>query len=150
MHEKREFDNKDYLRKKINTVKKMANVNIVSRQFGIKGTVDEVHFLESGDIAPLDYKYAVYENVIYKTYKFQLCMYAIMLEEVFEKPVNKGFLVFCRSGNELVEVGIEHKDKEEVLEIIAGYNDVLNGFYPDVTENKAKCLECSYKNLCVK
>ena len=45
IHERREQQNRDYLRKKIGSCKKEISVNLVSRTLCIRGKVDEVHTL---------------------------------------------------------------------------------------------------------
>ncbi len=150
VHEKRGRENRDYLRKKISSISRENNVNLVSVRNNIRGKVDEVHTLEDGTMAPLDYKYAKYNNKIYKTYKNQLNLYALMIEEIYGKTVTKGFLVYCRGENRLLEVAISKKDKEEMLSYIDDYKKVLNGFFPKATRYKARCIDCCYKNICIK
>ncbi|MGB7604843.1 MAG: CRISPR-associated protein Cas4 [Lutisporaceae bacterium] len=149
LHEKREGTNKEYLRKKIDAVKKLTEVSIVSEKYSIKGKVDEINFLSDNTAAPLDYKFAVYKEHTFKTYKTQLVMYALMIEEVYELPVKKGYLVYCRGGNELVDIDITDSMKEETVKILEEYKKILKGHYPAATRDKMKCLDCCYRNLCV-
>jgi len=74
IHEKRGEQNKNYLPKKIGSIHKMIGVNLVSEKYGIKGNADEVHTLADGTMAPLDYKFARYDERLFKTYKNQLVM----------------------------------------------------------------------------
>ncbi|ABN54415.1 MAG TPA: CRISPR-associated protein Cas4 [Hungateiclostridium thermocellum] len=150
IHEKRGEQNKNYLPKKIGSIHKMIGVNLVSEKYGIKGNADEVHTLADGTMAPLDYKFARYDERLFKTYKNQLVMYAIMIEETFGRKVNKGFLVYCREGNRLVEVCVTEEDKDKLCRCIEEYKMVLDGYYPEATKQKSKCLDCCYKNICIK
>ncbi|AEV68757.1 CRISPR-associated protein Cas4 [Acetivibrio clariflavus] len=150
LHEKRESENRDYLRKKIGSCGKRIGVNLVSEKYGIKGNADEIHELEDGTMAPLDYKYAKYEERLFKTYKNQMVLYALMIEEVYGKPVNKGYLVYCREGNRLVEIEITKEDKDRVLEYLDEYRRVLEGYYPQAAKEKSKCTDCCYRNICTK
>lgn len=149
LHEKREDTNKEYLRKKIGAVKKLIAVPLVSEKHKIKGIVDEINFLNDDTIAPLDFKFALYKEHTYKTYKTQMVMYAIMIEEMYKQPVNKAFLVYCRGGNELVEIDVNESTKEETIKILEEYKKILKGYYPTATRDKMKCLDCCYKNLCI-
>ena len=54
VHEKKESQNKQYLRKKLGVVDKQIDVDLYSKKFKIKGIVDEVVTLEDGSKAPLD------------------------------------------------------------------------------------------------
>lgn len=150
IHEKRESQNRGYLRKRIGSCGKRVEVNLLSEKYGVRGNVDEIHELEDGTMAPLDYKYAIYEDRLFKTYKNQMVLYALMIEEVYGKTVNKGFLVYCREGNRVVEVEITKEDKERVLEYIDEYRSVVEGYYPEPTKQKSKCIDCCYKNICTK
>ncbi len=149
IHGKRGSENRDYLRKKIGSVGRENNVNLVSGKLGVRGKVDEVHMLTDDTMAPLDYKYAKYDDKIYETYKNQLVLYALMIEEIYGKIVTKGYLVYCRDENRLVEVDISSKDKRETEDCVDEYKKVLNGFFPKATRYKARCIDCCYKNICI-
>src|SRR5690606_24494078 len=43
IHEERRKHNRDYLRKRIGSVSKQLDVNLVSRRLGVRGKVDEIH-----------------------------------------------------------------------------------------------------------
>ncbi len=149
IHEKREAHNKDYLRKKIGSLKKESEVNLVSQRWGIRGKIDEIHYLEDGTMAPLDYKFACFEDKIYETYRTQIILYSLMIEEIFGIIVKSGFLVYCRDGNKLVEVKISNEDKEEISERLDEYKYVLKGYFPRATKYKSRCTDCCYKNICI-
>ena len=150
IHEQRKRHNRSYLRKKIGSISKYTDVNLVSKEMKIRGIVDEVHELEDGTMAPLDYKFATYNDVIYLTYKTQLIMYALMIEEIFGKIVNEGYIVYCRGGNRLVKVDINPTDKIKTLKIIEEYKNVVNGYFPKRTRYLSRCTDCCYKNICIK
>lgn len=150
VHEKREKHNKEYLRKKFGSCGKIVDVNLVSEKFGVRGKADEIHTLEDGNMCPLDYKFATYDDKLFETYKSQLILYAIMIEDVYHKTVNKGYIVYCREENRLVEVEITETDKEEIQSCIDEYRKVLNGYYPNATKQKNKCRDCCYTNICIK
>jgi len=150
IHDNKENRNRDYLRKKIGSCEKIIGVNLVSEKYGVRGNADEIHKLEDGTMAPLDYKYAVYNERLFKTYKNQIVLYALMIEEVYNKPVSKGFLVYCREENRLIEVGITQEDKDRVIDYIDEFRRILEGYYPQATKQKSKCLDCCYRNICIK
>lgn len=150
IHEERRKHNRDYLRKKIGSVSKQLDVNLVSRRLGIRGKVDEIHLLANNEMAPLDYKFATYEDKIYKTYKIQMVLYGLLIQEVFDSVVNRGFLVYCRGGSKLVEIVITENDKRQATEVLEEYKAIANGYFPKATSYKARCLDCCYKNICIK
>lgn len=141
--------NKDYLRKKIGAKDKWIDQYLTNDN--IRGKVDEVLLLEDDTMAPLDYKYAEYKDKIYETYKQQLVCYAILIEQNFGKKVNKGFLVYVRSKNKLVEVEITESQKQEVRESIDAIQDILEkNHFPRATKYKKRCLNCTYRNICIR
>jgi CRISPR-associated exonuclease Cas4 len=149
MHALKMIRNKDYIRKKIAATGKHTDQYLANNM--IRGKIDEVLELADGSMAPLDYKYAMYKDRVYDTYKTQLFCYAWLIEENFNKPVKKGFLVYTRSKNKLVEISIEDKDKDRVKQ--AG-SDIINiisqNIFPKATRYKKKCVTCTYRNICIK
>ena len=109
IHSKKENENKQYLRKKLGVIDKKINVDLYSEKYKIKGIVDEVLTLSDNTMAPLDYKFAKFDDVLYKTYKNQMLMYSIMIEEMYNCKVNKCFLVYTRSSNLIKEFNVEEK-----------------------------------------
>jgi CRISPR-associated exonuclease Cas4 len=150
MHNQKERINKDYLRKKLGVINKEISVPLISHHYRIKGKVDEVLELEDGTMAPLDYKFAEYKEKVYSTYKTQIVMYGLMIEEIYDKIVRKGYLVYCRNGYKVIEIEIDNKLKSKVQSYIQEYTDVLNGYFPNATKYKKRCTDCCYKNICIK
>ena len=149
IHELKLARNKEYLRKKIGAVQKHMDQYLTNNL--LRGKVDEVLLLKDGSMAPLDYKFAPYEGKIYDTYKTQLFCYAWLIEDNFNVEVKKGFLVYTRTKNKLVEVDI-HKDNVKKVQKCAEeiYRIINTNFFPKATKYKKRCLNCTYKNICVK
>lgn len=150
IHEKREKENRDYLRKRLNVVDKEIDVSLVSNKYKIRGKVDEVLTLADETMAPLDYKFAVYNDIIYSTYHTQIVMYGLMIEEVYDRLVNKGYIVYCRNGYTVKEVDITDTEKEKMKKTITEFTQVIEGYFPKATRYKARCIDCCYKNICIK
>ncbi len=141
--------NKDYLRKKIGAIDKWENQYLTSDI--LRGKVDEVLMLKDGSMSPLDYKFAVYKDRIFDTYRQQLFCYAILIEKNFDQPVNKGFLVYVRSKNKLIEVEINENDKDLVKKSIDAVQTIIEfNTFPKATRHKRRCMDCTYRNICVK
>lgn len=148
VHERIRKQNPAYLRKKLGVIDKKSDVYLSSPS-GIRGIVDEILFLEDGSASPLDYKYAEYKEKIFKTYRYQLIFYAKLIMDNYHIPVNKGFIVYTRSKNKMVELEIKEKDFTELEKIIGRINDVICGnHYPKPTSVKRRCPDCCYKNIC--
>lgn len=141
--------NKEYLRKRIGAVEKHAD-QYLTNEF-LRGAVDEVLLLNDGTMAPLDYKFAKFEDRIYETYRTQLECYAVLIEENFGKKVNKGFLVYTRSSNKLVELEISEEAKQDIRRVCKEINEIiLQNYYPKATKFKQRCIGCTYRNICIK
>ena len=148
IHQLKIVTNKEYLRKKIGVKEKHLDVYLTTDL--LRGKVDEVLLLNDNTMAPLDYKFAKYNDVIYSTYKTQLICYGILIEKNFKKPVNKGFLVYVRSKNKLLEIAINEKDKNDIFsKIDKVINIIENNIFPKSTKYKSKCLTCTYRNICI-
>ena len=141
--------NKAYLRKRIGATCKWQNQYLTNDH--LRGVVDEVLALEDGTMAPLDYKFAIYKDRVYETYKQQLFCYAVLIEENFDKLVHKGFLVYTRSKNKVVEIRVRPEDKHLIRESIRTVLAMIeDNSYPKATRYKRRCLNCTYRNICVK
>ncbi len=117
----------------------------------LRGIVDEVLFLNDGTAAPLDYKFAIYNERIFKTYRIQMHCYALLIERNFSVDVKKAYLVFTRSKNKLVELPITERDTSKIAELTDKIVEIISGnIFPPSTKSKSKCLTCSYRNICVK
>ena len=150
VHNDKYEQNPDYLRKRIGCIEREKSAHLHS-DIGIRGIVDEVLFLDDGTAAPLDYKYAEYKNRTFKNHRFQLTLYARLIQENYEIPVNRGYIVYTRSRNKIVEVTITDGMHTELKQIINQLLCVIQkGLYPEPTKYKARCDDCCYGNLCEK
>lgn len=151
IHEDKIKLNQQYLRKKLGCLERKTSAYLSSTSKGIRGIVDEILFLDDGTAAPLDYKYAEYKDVTFKNHKYQLTFYGQLIRENFKITVNRGFIVYTRSRNKLIEVSITDQMYSELDNIISGLLDIIQkGVYPKPTKYRAKCPDCCYRNICEK
>ena len=149
IHDIKLEQNKEYLRRRIGVKEKFLQQYLTNNL--IRGEVDEVLLLNDDTMAPLDYKFANYDDSVFITYKTQLYCYAWLIEENFHKKVNKGYLVYTRSHNKLVEVEIKEYDKDLVKHYAQEiYTIIEKNYFPKATRYKNKCYICTYKNICIK
>jgi len=114
-----------------------------------KEVVDEIIFFNDGSAAPLDYKYAEYKNKIYRTHRYQLVFYAKLIQENFNVEVNKGYVVYTRSKNKLVEIELKKADFTKLGNMVRKIVAIIyKCHYPAPTRYKKSCLDCCYKNIC--
>lgn len=149
IHQKKEKFLKDYIRKKINCVKKDVSIYLADPKLKVRGIVDEVLYFEDGTLSPLDYKFAEYNDFVYKTHKVQSAIYALLIESNYKKEVRKGYIIYCRSNNKLVEIVYTEKDFCYAINVVNEIFDVIQkSYYPKSTSFKARCIDCCYKNIC--
>ena len=149
VHKYKSLTNQDYLRKKIGVIKKESEQELYSEKYSIHGKVDEILFLDNGTAIPLDYKYAEYKDKIFSTYRNQIIMYSMMIEDIYNVKSNKGYIVYTRSKNHIEEIEIKLEEKEEIMEIIENILEIINkGIFPNATKAKSKCEDCCYRNIC--
>ena len=147
IHDQKLEQNKNYLRKRIGATDKFLDQYLTNDL--IRGRIDEVLVLEDGTMAPLDYKFALYEDKIYETYRTQLYCYAWLIEETFDKKVEKGYLVYTRSQHKLVEISITESNKQDVKDAAEKIREIIEeNIYPKATKFKARCVNCTYRNIC--
>lgn len=150
VHENKQRINKEYLRKKIGCIKKEISVYLNSPKHHIRGLLDEVLWLKDGTLAPMEYKFASYRERLYRTYKLQLTLQTLMIEDNYQLPVQRGFLVFVRSKNHLLTIPIGDRERLQAKKAIEQILDIiLTGKFPSRTNSRAKCADCCYKNICV-
>lgn len=147
VHELKALQNKDYLRQRIGVREKQLNVYLTNGL--LRGEVDEVLFLNDGSAAPLDYKFAKWEDRLYDTYRTQLICYAWLIEENFGLRVTRGYLVYVRSKNHLEEVPIAVGDLDGVQAAAQNIREIMEkNFYPNGTKVRKRCEHCTYRNIC--
>jgi len=150
LHASREKVNRDYVRKRLNCIRKEISVYLTSRKHHLKGEVDEVLFLEDGTAASMDYKYAEWKKTVYRTHKYQAALYGLLIMEHYGVDVKRGFVCYTRSNHHVVEINFREKDYEEARQIVREILMIIQrGYYPEGTKQKARCVDCTYRNICL-
>ncbi len=148
LHESKSNINKNYLRNRIGVKEKYQEQYLTNHS--LRGKVDEVLRLDDDTMAPLDYKFAQYKDRIFNTYKTQLFCYAWLIEENFSAEVNRGYLVYTRSKNKLIEVPVSKNAKEKVKQAAKEIIAIINANrFPKATRYKKRCTSCTYRNICI-
>ena len=148
IHELKTVRNKEYLRKRIGATKKYITPYLANGK--LRGIPDEILELKDGTVAPLEYKFSEFNGRIYPPVLQQLWAYAVLAEDVYNKPVKKGFIVYVRSHNHLETIEISDRDKDLVRQTADNILQVIETeIYPEATRTKKKCLNCTYRKICV-
>lgn len=149
IHDEKLERNKGYLRKRVGAVEKHIDQYLTNGW--LRGRIDEVLELEDGTMAPLDYKFAEFKDRIFETYETQQYCYACLIEDNFKRKVTRGFLVYVRSRHKVVEVPISEESKEDIKRCADEiYRIIETNFYPRGTRYKKRCVDCTYRNICIR
>jgi CRISPR-associated exonuclease Cas4 len=150
VHREKQVRNRAYLRQKLGVVKREFEVYLSAPRCHLRGQVDEVLTLDDGSMAPLDYKFTEWKNLLYAGYRMQLVLYGLLIRENYGQPVRRGFLVYTRSQNHVLPVELAEKDFEKAVDILQDIIYIVRaGFLPKRTPFKQRCVDCCYKNICV-
>jgi len=141
--------NPNYLRKRLGVIRRERDVFLASEELHIKGIVDEVLFLNDGTAAPLEYKFAEFKQRVFKTYRYQLALHALMIQDLFDVTVNRGYLCFTRSNDHIEEVWFSKKDFEESRQVVRDILEIIEtGEFPKRASSASRCVDCCYRNIC--
>jgi len=150
VHEQRLQNNPHYLPKKLPVARKDVNVYLASPELGVRGIVDEVLYLKDGTLAPMDYKFTSYKKSVYRTHRIQLILYGLLIEINYHQPVKKGYLAYIRGGNKVLTVEFSKRHRQEAQRTIKDIFLIINEErYPKRTPYRMRCVDCTYKNMCV-
>lgn len=150
LHEKLEKENREYLRKKVGCIGKEISIYVASPKVRVRGIIDEILTFADGSMSPLDYKYTEFKDYLFETHKVQSVLYAMLLKETYNKPVNKGYIYYAKDSFGLKEIIYKESDFVYAKAVIDEIFDVmLNGYYPKKTSWQNRCIDCCYRNICV-
>lgn len=149
-HRNKEQWNKGYVRKKLGALKTERSVYLGSETLGVRGIVDEVLWIKDGTMAVLDYKWSKSHDFVFKTHVIQMILYALLVEETYNARVNNAFLVYLKSGTQPVKIDITSQLRKKTYRIIEDIFAIIKkGRLPKRTRYTRRCIDCTYKNICV-
>ena len=87
---------------------------------------------------------------MFKTHETQVVMYAMLIREVYQQPVTRGFVAYVRDGSQLLQVAVTEERMAKVRLIIKQIFDIIAaGRLPPRTAHRIRCEDCCYKNICI-
>ncbi len=101
------------------------------------------------------YKYlpAVYKlgHKTTKEHLFDLAFSSILLQTFQESKIEKGLVIssFANKVN-VEEIYLNKKLRKKVLNVLLSLNECLEGFMPEITQDRKKCNICSWQKFCDK
>lgn len=148
LHADKEAANRGYLRRRLGVVDKKIDVSLLSARHHLRGRVDEILFFADGSAGPLDYKFAQYPDRIYRTLRVQSAIYALLIRENFGVAVSRGYLVYTRSRNRVVELVYTSDDFRLVARSVREMLGIVRlGKLPGRAPPR-RCSDCCYRFIC--
>ena len=117
-----------------------------SDKFGLTGSPDKLVTIGDELIPSIIKTGAMPENGVWKSDRFQLTAYAILVEEIYNTVVIRGFVEYARWGR-VREVTIKRHERRKVLQLRDRVRKIKEGFMPEKPVN-ASCEHCGYKGIC--
>jgi len=150
VHLERQRVNKAYLRKKLGVINREFDVPLASQSLGVRGIADEVLTLDDGTMAPFDYKFAPKPRRAFRNQRMQSVLYGMLIEEVYGRPVNRGFICYTRSNHAIEQITIDARARQAAERIVREVVGVIQqGYLPKATRWKSRCADCCYRNICI-
>jgi len=86
-----------------------------------------------------------------KEHLFDLAFSSILLDSFQESTIEKGLIIssFSKQVN-VEEIYLNKKLKKKVLNVLLNLNECLEGFMPEITQDRKKCTICSWQKFCDK
>lgn len=128
------------------------NVPVHSATLGLRGEIDMVitvyqpdHSDKPVEIIPVDYKLS---DKAGPHFKLQLAAYAMLLEELHNVPVERGFLYFIELRRAEM-IAIDKKLRKQVREAVAAMQQAAyKEAMPPPATQISKCISCEFRRFC--
>ena len=126
------------------------NISVASARLGVSGQIDLViEHTVNGEkrLIPVDYKLSRREPG--RHFKLQLACYALLLEEVWQLPVDDGFLYLIPTRR-VVRVPVTTRLRNDVRRQLTEIRAlVLAERMPPVpTRQRSRCVDCEFRRFC--
>lgn len=121
------------------------DVRLTSIALGLTGIVDEVVIMRDQALV-VDYKLA---DKVGKNHQLQLTAYALLAEETFNLPVERGY-VYLLKTKRFESVAIDATFRNSVLETIKAVQYIQQYEYmPPPVKLQSKCEICEFRRFCI-
>ncbi|MBI4497306.1 MAG: CRISPR-associated protein Cas4 [Chloroflexi bacterium] len=121
------------------------DVAVSSDRLGLRGRLDMV--VEAlGEVIPVDFKNS--EGAVGLNHKYQLTAYALLVEEVWRRPVRRGFIYLIpqkRAQEVRITSNMRGWVRKALREIRAA---IAQEALPEATRMRGRCVDCEFRNLC--
>lgn len=138
-------------RYKLDTGEYETNLYLASDKLGLRGRVDMViktndNPTKTWELIPVDYKLSRREAGAH--FKMQLLAYALLLEEHYNLPVQRGFL-YAIPKRRATEVKFTTRLRNRLTKSLTTMTDLVQREQmPEPTAQRAKCITCEFRRFC--
>lgn len=116
-----------------------------SERLGLTGKLDLLVESPQG-LFPIDFKYTTGRPQ--KNHLMQLCGYALLVEEAYQREVTQGF-IYLIPKEEVVVLELTPAHKEETRQLLDEMRTMIQTeLMPEPTAVRGRCEECEYRNYC--
>lgn len=120
------------------------DVRIFSQSLKMTGIVDEV-VLTPTEAIVVDYKMTKWMG---DNHLIQIGAYAMLVEEVFQLPVHRGF-IYLMNVRKFESTLIDATVRNSVMETLKNVQHIrLSEYMPPPTEERNKCENCEFRRFC--
>lgn len=129
----------------LHTGERRFGVWLVSSRLGLAGKLDLL-IVTPRALYPVDFKDT--EGPPRQNHLFQLAAYALLVEEEFGRPVDRGF-IYLIPQKDIREFSLTEADKAEVLRMLGAIREAVERErLPEPTPVRSRCWDCEYQNYC--
>jgi CRISPR-associated exonuclease Cas4 len=112
---------------------------------GLSGKIDMLIEV-GGQRYPVDFKYT--ERPPQKNHLYQICGYALMLEELHGTGVDRGF-VYLIPQKDVAVFALDTGLKDQCRRMVGEIREMIREErMPEATTRRRRCEECEYRNYC--
>lgn len=130
---------------KLGEGKRQFHVWLSSERLGLTGKLDLLIDSSEG-LFPVDFKFTA--GTPHKNHIFQLCGYVLLLEECYQRQVDKGF-VYLILENDAMVFDLTPDLKEETAKALDEIRSMVDRErMPPPTPVRNRCTDCEYRNFC--
>ncbi|MEM0086424.1 MAG: CRISPR-associated protein Cas4 [Zestosphaera sp.] len=144
--------NLGFITAKLKAIKTLKSPYMSSRELGLCGTPDYVIVSKSGDLIPIEIKWAEpsKQESAKKDHVLQLAAYALLLEKTYPDTrysVKRGYIYYLRPQGKLVRVNIDYSLKLEVLRALKRIKEIVEGVR-EPRPSPSRCPSCNFRHSC--
>lgn len=125
---------------------RVFHVRLRSAQLGLSGLLDMAILTETA-ATPVEFKSTT--GGVGLNHKVQLTAYALLVEERWERPVERGF-IYLIPQRRAYSVPITDQLRQQVHAILGELRQSLRAeAKPPPTQQRAKCADCEFRRYCL-